>query len=50
MNGITSWDVYSDIEDEEDTFTPNLVNETTRKLLLRKYILFCKEALNVNFN
>lgn len=51
MNEITSWDNYCDY-DESDNETENIyscqiINETTKKLLLRKYMLYVKDSFTV---
>jgi hypothetical protein len=51
MNEITSWDNYCDY-DESDNETENIyscqiINETTKKLLLRKYMLYVKDTFTV---
>jgi hypothetical protein len=48
MNDFTSWDNYSDNSDEDnDIYNTTSINETTKKLLLRKYTQYVKEALTV---
>lgn len=50
MNDLTSWDNYSDLSDEEEDLTYNcqLVNENTKKLILRKYVSYVKGAIPVS--
>lgn len=48
MNHITSWDNYSDASDEEENiYHSYVINDTTKKLLLRKYVQYVKDALMV---
>ena len=50
INELTNWDEYSDPDSEEDGNLYNsYLNETTKKLLLRKYILMVKDSLSVNY-
>ena len=46
MNDLTSWDNYSDNSDEEDADFYK-VSDNIKKLLLRKYTSYAKEALTV---
>jgi hypothetical protein len=48
-NDLTSWDNYSDIysEDDEDIYSTNRVNDTTKLLLLKKYQNYVKDLINV---
>lgn len=50
INELTNWDEYSDPESEEEG-NPyySYLNETTKKLLLRKYTLMVKDGLSVIF-
>jgi hypothetical protein len=49
INELTNWDDYTDPESEEERSPYNsYLNETTKKLLLRKYMLLVKDSLSVS--
>jgi hypothetical protein len=49
MNDLTSWDNYSDVSEDDETeqYNCQMVNENTKKLLLRKYLSYCKGGIEV---
>ena len=51
MNELTNWDDYCDYDEDEageDMYSCQIINETTKKLLLRKYMLYVKDSVSVS--
>jgi hypothetical protein len=48
MAELTNWDDYSDMSEDSDNDTLNVVNENTKLFLVKKYASFVKGAIEVS--
>jgi hypothetical protein len=49
MNDLTSWDNYSDIssDENEDIYRSSSTTETGKQYMMKKYLNYVKDAINV---